>query len=388
MKLKFSINYFLFFSTIAVLAPYLQVLLRNKGFSSPDIGLLLGVYEISGIAGPLLAGLAAEKMGKYRLPLLIFSFTAGGILFLLGISTGFISAGISLVIFGLFYRPIPSLQDALASRILHNPVKNYGGVRIWGSIGFITVSLSIQLFHLIDASSSFQIITIFGIFSTLLFISTAVLPEVETIRPNPGHVSGIPRLSGRLTLPFYLALLTAFFIKMGLSGYYSFFTLYLQDVYSLKGVSGIWALGAIAEIPMILWGSRLVTRFNPAAMLVLSVLGSAARLFIYAAGLPLPFVLAAQFLHAFSFGLIHITVISVINHTVKPHRRAFAMSLYGGIGFGLAGFIGSSISGYVLGGFGFNVLYIFCGAVTLIPLVPVLIFRKRAEEEYSGILVS
>ncbi len=387
MKLKFSANYFLFFSTIAVIAPYLQVLLRNKGFSSPDIGLLLGFYEISGIAGPLLAGVAAEKSGKYRFPLLILSFSIGGVLFLLGLSAGFISAGVSLVVFGLFYRPIPSLQDALASRSLHNPVKDYGSVRIWGSIGFITISLSIQIFHLIDTSSSFQIISIFGIFSTLLFISTLLLPEVERNTPKAVHVLEFLHPSGRLTLPFYLALLSAFFIKMGLSGYYSFFTLYLQDVYSLKGVSGIWALGAMAEIPMILWGSRLVTRFNPAAMLVLSVLGSAARLFIYAAGLPLPFVLAAQLLHAFSFGLIHITVISVINHTVKPHRRAFAMSLYGGIGFGLAGFIGSSISGYVLGSFGFKMLYIFCGVVTLVPLVPVFIFRKRVETEYNSAAV-
>lgn len=77
MILKFSINYFLFFSTIAVSVPYLQVLLREQGFSSSEIGLLLGFFEVTGIIGPLIAGWAADKIGRYRFLILILSLGSG-----------------------------------------------------------------------------------------------------------------------------------------------------------------------------------------------------------------------------------------------------------------------------------------------------------------------
>ncbi len=388
MKVKFGIHYFLFFSSIAVMAPYLQVMLRTKGFSPSEIGLLLGFYEITGIFGPILAGWTADRLGRYRLPVLFLSFFSSFSLFLFGGSSSFLITAFTLILFGLFYRPIPSLQDALASRTLQDPLKNYGTVRIWGSIGFIAVSLGIQFSGFLDNSSLFRIITLFSCFMGLLFFSTLTLSEVKPETSVLHHqaadrklcfsICGSHPFSG-IPLPFWIALVTAFFIKMGLSSYYSFFSLFLNDVYSLNNISGIWAIGALAEIPMLLWGSRLVIRFGPASMFVLSAAGSAVRLFLYASGLPLPFILFAQLFHAFSFGLIHITVVSIINHSVATNKRALAMSIYGGIGFGLAGFIGSSVSGYVLGGYGFTALYIFSGSITLIPLVFVFLFRKFLE---------
>ncbi len=366
------------------MAPYLQVMLSGKGFNPAEIGLLLGFYEVTGVLGPLSAGWAADKMGRYRFPVLLLSFFSSFALFLFGYSVTVLTAGAALVLFGLFYRPIPSLQDALASRTLDDPLKNYGTVRIWGSIGFIVVSLGLQISGFLEGASVLRIILLFSGLMCLLFLSTLTLAEVRPEIPTAVQSAKRPVLSSGIPFPFWVALATAFFIKAGLTGYYSFFSLYLKDVYSLRNISGIWAIGAMAEIPMLLWGSRLVIRFGPAATLALSAAGAALRMFIYAAELPLPFILFAQLFHAFSFGLIHITVVSIINHSVAKNRRAFAMSVYGGIGFGLAGFIGSSISGYILDRFGFPALYVFSGSVTLLPLVPVVLFRRSLKGGVTG----
>lgn len=184
-----------------------------------------------------------------------------------------------------------------------------------------------------------------------------------------------------IPLLFWVALATAFFIKLGLTGYYSFFTLFLKESYQMNGVSAIWAIGALAEMPMLLWGSRLILRYGSSSMLVLSVIGASIRMFIYASGLPLPVIITGQMLHAFSFGLIHITIVSIINNSVPKNIRALAMSIYGGIGFGLAGFIGSSLNGYILENSGFTTLYIFCGIITLVPLLFIFLFRKSIGTE-------
>lgn len=387
MLFRFSINYFLFFSSIAVVAPYLQVILRNKNFTAAEIGLFLGFYEIAGILGPLLAGWIAEKIGRYRLLLLVLSISVGGILFLLGLSSSLICTGAFLVLFGFFYRPIPSLQDALASRMLPDPAVHYGKVRIWGSIGFVIISLGVQFSGFLDTPGTFKIILLFTGISGLLFLSTLSLPETENTE-HTGSKTGVKKtgsLFDGLHLPFYTVLFAAFFIKMGLTGYYSFFSLFIRDSYGILSVSGIWAIGALAEMPMILYGNRLVSRFGAAAMLVLAISGAALRLFVYASGAPIFIVIAAQVFHAFSFGLIHITVVSVINHTVPAKRKAFAMSLYGGIGLGLAGFIGSSINGLILDSRGFSAMFMFSGLVTLVPLFAVIPLRKRiASDNFNG----
>ncbi len=379
MIFRFGINYFLFFSSIAVVAPYLQVILRNKGFTAAEIGLFLGFYEIAGILGPLFVGWIAEKIGRYRLFLLALSISVGGILFLLGLSSSLICTGAFLVLFGFFYRPIPSLQDALASRMLPDPAVHYGKVRIWGSIGFVVISLSVQFTGFLDNPGTFKIILLFAGISGFLFLSTLSLPETEkhgqTGLQTGGKKSG--SLFDGLHLPFYAVLIAAFFIKMGLTGYYSFFSLFIRDSYGIHSVSGIWAIGALAEMPMILYGNKLVSRFGSAAALILAIGGAAVRMFVYASGAPLTVIIGAQILHAFSFGLIHITVVSVINHTVPAERKAFAMSLYGGIGLGLAGFIGSSLNGLILDSRGFSAMFMFSGIVTLLPLAAVIPFRKK-----------
>jgi len=379
---KFSINYFLFFSTIAVSVPYLQVLLKLQGFSPADIGFLLGLFEVTGILGPLAAGWIADRIGKYRFMILVLSAGSGTALFALEKSGSFLSAAFVLILFGLLYRPVPSLQDALSSRLLEDPIRQYGKVRIWGSGGFIFISLFLQFSGILNGDDPGRIVELFAFVTGLFFISTLTLPEVE----KPGDLSD--KISGHrekpvsslvlssLPLMYWMALTAAFFIKLGLTGYYSFFTLFLKESYHVGGVSAIWAIGAVAEIPMLLWGSRLVIRFGSYSMLVLAVIGASLRLFIYASGLPLPVIISGQVLHAFSFGLIHITVISIINHLVPKTGRAVAMSIYGGIGFGLAGFIGSSINGLILEYRGFPALYLFSAVMTLVPLGP-LFFLKR-----------
>ncbi len=380
---KFSINYFLFFSTIAVSVPYLQVLLKLQGFSPADIGFLLGLFEVTGILGPLAAGWIADRIGKYRFMILVLSAGSGTALFALEKSGSFLSAAFVLILFGLLYRPVPSLQDALSSRLLEDPIRQYGKVRIWGSGGFIFISLFLQFSGILNGDDPGRIVELFALVTGLFFMSTLTLPEVEMPGDLPGKASGheekpaslVPVLSS-LPLMYWMALTAAFFIKLGLTGYYSFFTLFLKESYHVGGVSAIWAIGAVAEIPMLLWGSRLVIRFGSYSMLVLAVIGASLRLFIYASGLPLPVIISGQVLHAFSFGLIHITVISIINHLVPKTGRAVAMSIYGGIGFGLAGFIGSSINGLILEYRGFPALYLFSAVMTLVPLGP-LFFLKR-----------
>ena len=387
MVLRFSINYFIFFAAMATVVPYLQQILKMQGFRAYEIGLLIGIFEITGIFGPLLTGWFADRIGKYRLILLILTVGSGASFLFFIFDISFTAALLVLILFGIMYRPMASLTDALASRTLTDVVKQYGHARIWGSIGFVGISFFYQLWGFLDTFSPVRIVTVFLVLMTALFMSNLSLPKIQISKtlksqrnkPDTEKKESPFKVITSMPAPFWIGISAAFIIKMGMSGYYSFFSIYLNDIYNLKGVSGVWGIGALAEIPVILWGSKFVVRYGVAKMLGLAAVGTVLRMFIYAIAPPFPLMLTAQLLHALSFGLLHITIIVLINHQIPEKSRALAMAIFGGISYGLAGFIGSSLSGFILDSYGFSMMYFFCGAVILGAVFLVVRFRKQID---------
>ncbi len=363
---------------MATVVPYLQQILKMHNFRAYEIGLLLGIFEITGIFGPLITGWVADKLGKYRIILLVLTIGSALSFMFLRTQLNFITAAFLLILFGMMYRPIASLTDALASRTLPDLVRQYGSARIWGSIGFVVISFFYQFWGFLDTSSPVRIVSVFTVLMGALFLSNLTLPKIQISRKRkhePGERANLWYIIKSMPLPFWIGISSAFIIKMGMSGYYSFFSIYLNEIYNIKGISGIWGIGALAEIPVVLWGSRFVVRYGVAKMLGLAALGTTLRMIIYAMVPPVPIMLAAQLLHALSFGLLHITIIVLINQQIKDKSRALAMAIFGGISYGLSGFLGSSISGFIVESYGFSVMYYFCGILTFGAVF--LIFRFR-----------
>mgnify|MGYP006311649691 FL=1 len=65
----FSIGYFFLFAVYAAAIPYLQLFLKALGFRVSSIGILIGIFEIAGIAGPLLSAKLSDSSGRFRLRL-------------------------------------------------------------------------------------------------------------------------------------------------------------------------------------------------------------------------------------------------------------------------------------------------------------------------------
>jgi PPP family 3-phenylpropionic acid transporter len=55
----------------AILIPYMQIIIRNHGFSHGATGMLLGLYEAVGIVGPFVIAGWADRSGRYRSVLLL-----------------------------------------------------------------------------------------------------------------------------------------------------------------------------------------------------------------------------------------------------------------------------------------------------------------------------
>jgi len=106
-----------------------------------------------------------------------------------------------IVVYGIFYAPIISFLEAIAMETLGREKKSYGRIRLWGSIGFITVVLAFG--KLIELLSVRVIIPSILIGSLLLTLISLTLPVTGDRKNLCWHMElrlcciaarGVPRL--------------------------------------------------------------------------------------------------------------------------------------------------------------------------------------------------
>ena len=380
---RLGAGYFLLFSAVAVVAPHLQVLLRALGFGKAAVGALLGAYEVSAIAGAMIFGRVADLTRRTSLVIQLCTTAAALSLLALGrFGSGRPAVALACMVgAGLTFKCSGSLTDALSSRVLRDS-HQYGRVRAFGTIGFILVSLGVQAGGLIRADDSGAIVSA-AVAACALWIACAFfLPApgpVAAPLPGSGARSGERVL---LTLPFVAFLAMAFLTSLGSSAHYSFFSLFLTEKFGLATVSGIWALGAIAEIPMIFFSGAFLRRFGIRAMLVAAAAAVTLRMLLYALAPGLGLVIAAQALHVLTFGAFHTACIAAVRRLVPPRHQGIGMAVYGGLSSGAALLAGSVLGGLILEhapGDAFRTLYLVAAVPPALAALLALTAARRLD---------
>jgi PPP family 3-phenylpropionic acid transporter len=359
----FFANYFLLFVSYGILTPYLQLFLKARGFSPSRIGLLLGIFELAGIVGPILVSRLADSRTAYR-ALYAGSIVVAVIAFVpLQLTTLLPLAAFCSALMGFSFRSSAPLLDSVVSRILPDPARQYGRFRVAGSIGFIVVSLFLQFGRAITGDSSLPILVAFGACALLAAGAAEVLPAVPKTAPLPRAALHGRRISA-FDLRFWAVIAVVFLGRFGMGAYYSFFSLYLRDTFgSTSAVSMMWAVGALAEIAPIWFSGRLIGRWGLRSVLVVSLASISTRLLLFVLAPSLAVISLAQLLHAFTFGTFHTAAVAYVNTKIPAERRGLGMAIYNAIGVGLASFLASVAAGYILERHGYLALFLSFAAV-------------------------
>jgi PPP family 3-phenylpropionic acid transporter len=369
-------GYFFLFITYGILTPYLQLYLRARGFSPLEIGTLLGVLELAGIAGPIVLGHLADRGSAYRALLAACLLTPIAAFVPLEMAAGFVPALFCIAVLGFTYRSTVPLLDSLVSRIIPDPARRYGRLRVSGSIGFIAISLLLQLTGIVSGASSLSILLGFASTAVLAGAAAAFIPPAAPSPPLEGGQEHGGTGSG-FDLKFWFVIAVIFLGRFGIGAYYSFFSLYLKDTFSLSGVSLIWAIGPLAEIPAVFFSGPLLARMGIRALFLISLAAISVRLTLFIAAPSLAVVCVAQLLHAFTFGTFHTTSVAYVNLKIPGARRGMGMAIYNAVGIGLPTFLASILGGYILEGHGYVFLFLLYAVVPLAGILALALFGKR-----------
>ncbi|MDX1610540.1 MAG: MFS transporter, partial [Halofilum sp. (in: g-proteobacteria)] len=296
-----------------------------------------------------------------RMPVVRFGAGMAFVLFLgVFLAQGFWWLAAVMALFTFFWNAALPQFEANTFNWLGSARSGYSRVRLWGSIGFIGTSAALG--PLLDVTGVGALPWFVAALYLGLWAASLAAPAAPRHGPadDPGPIARV------LRRPHVWSLLLVCFLMQASHGpYYTFFSIHLQDHgYDGLAIGALWALGVIAEVGVFLLMHRLLPRFGARPLLLASLGLTALRWLVIARFVDaLPLLLAAQLLHAASFGLYHAVAISLIDRFFTGSHQGRGQAFYSSLSFGAGQAAGSFGTGLLWGAIGGAATFAAAGAV-------------------------
>ncbi|WP_297440254.1 MFS transporter [Sulfurimonas sp.] len=330
-----SLFYYFYFSIVGIYIIFLPKVLSEVGYDASEIGIIFAASPLVRFILPFLfmRGMRLNAVVfKFSLLLAILSAIAFYFslesFYLLLASNVALGIGMSLM---LPYVEVIAL-DSIGKEM-------YGKVRLFGSVGFIVVALVLVKF-LSSAYVALDFLLFFVVFTAFVGY------KVQSIAPKHEEKRAKKETNDINLLQDYKLWLGLLLVQMSFGAFYNFFTIYETDYgISLDMTIYLWSFGVLIEVIMFFVQGKFL-HFNLLKILQLTILATAFRwLLVFYFPQNLNVLFFAQSLHALSFALFHTAAISYLFHLYK--NKSLAQQFFSGISYGLGGFSGALLSGYI-----------------------------------------
>lgn len=362
IHLNLSAFYFFYFAYLGAFAPFFALYLNSVGMGAVEIGMLMALPQLTRILAPHLWGWLADRSGQ-RMRVVRWSGAIGTLAFL-GVFAGESFALLCTVLFAMtfFWSAALPLVEATTLSQLGEETARYGRIRVWGSVGFIAAVVAVG--YLLDLTSPRALLWVIAALMACMLLLSCVVAEAPAV-PHPGDERPVWQVVKR---PEVIAIIVASaLVAMAHGPYYTFYTIHLVDYGYSKSFAGwLWALGVVCEIGIFVWMSRLYKAYTLRAILIASTLLAALRFVVIGWGADsIVLLLAAQTLHAASFGAFHAAAIGVVHRLFRGRHQARGQAIYGSLAYGFGGTIGGLASGYAWNGLGAELTFTLGAACAL-----------------------
>ena len=316
----------------------------SQYFTPTQIGIIFSMMPIARFLTPFIFLKKPLTKKDYILSIII-AFLASFLL----LSKNFYLILIAFFLIGSAFSVIFPYIEAIAIEKLKT---KYGKARVTGSIGFMLYGIIfsyIKTNHIIN----------FLVLMFLTALSSLYFKEDKTIKKNASKIDFLKDYK------FWLGLI---FLQISFGGFYNFFTIYLiKHGIPKEYIGWLWGIGVGAEIIIFLIGHKFLDKLKPIKWIKISILLTSIRwLILYLFANSIILISLSQLIHAFSFAIFHTSALLYISK--KYQNKTLAQQFYAGIGYGLAAFLGSIISGFLYG----DKLFLYEAVIALIGFLVML----------------
>lgn len=324
--------------------PYMGML----GFTPGQIAWVGSVFGIASLVGIFFSNQFADRNFSAE-RFMAFSHAAGGAML---IGTAFVTSfPLFFTLFlgyGLLYVPTISVANSLAFANLKDPAKDFGFVRMGGTVGWIIVSwpFIFLLGDQADATQTRWVFIVAGLISFALAAFSLTLPHT----PPRTDAQGLDRLAWLKAIKLlgvpYVAIL--FIVTMIDSVIHNGYFVVIDGFLSSVGISArmtmvVSSIGQVAEIVTMLVLGVVLKKLGWKWTMIIGIMGHAARYSVFAFFGSADWqwlIIAIQVLHgicyAFFFATVYIFVDAVFPKDVRSSAQGMANLIILGLGMVVA----------------------------------------------------
>ena len=365
--------YLVFFGANACLFPYLVLYYQSLGFTGAQIGMLSALSPLITLAGaPLWAGIA-DTTHRHKLVMGVTLLVSVGLVVVFPLLRTIAPVLGLLLLFCFMISPITSFADTATMTMLGDRKNMYGRVRMGGTIGYgVVASIAGVLIE------KYGLNLAFWVYAALMFIGFLVSRKFEFnhIKQEVSIKHGIRQLFSNRRLVLFLA--AAFVCGMAFMSINAYLSAYMAEYGIGESINGV-ALGiaAIAELPVLFYADRLLARLKPHGMLILSMVATMVRLFLYATLVTKTGILVFQVINGITFASLWVAGVSYINEIAPPGLSATALGIFGATVFGFGSAAGGFLGAILFERVGGARMYAIFGALVLVALVAYLLLERQ-----------
>ncbi len=332
--------YFTYFATFGIVVPFFALYYESLGLNSFQISVLTAITPL---VRPVFAAAwtyPAERLAVRHAATVLACTLTAACLALYFIPSTFGGLAIVTLLLALANAPSLAFVEALTLEDAPRTGVPYGRVRLWGSLGFIAASWG---FGVLLAYTPIRT----ALAAALLFAVLNAASSITLPRPAAAGAASRTSLGGFLARPGVVGFYGAAMLMQASHGaYYTFFSIHMAAQGRTGAViGGLWALGVISEVVVLVFSVRLLDRVPASALLVSCFLLAAARWGLYATSASLVIAIPAQILHAFTYAAFHLAAVTATYRIFPEDLRASGQAIYGGVTYGMGSVVGMIAAG-------------------------------------------
>ncbi len=394
IRLKLSVMMFLeFFIWGAWYVTMGTYLLKTLSFSGTESGAAYGTTALAAIVSPFFVGMVADRFFATEKVLAALHLIGAGLLYWVSTLPNFGSFYWVLLAYALCYMPTLALTNALAFHQMKDPQKEFPGIRVLGTVGWIVAGVVISALSAESLALQFRLAAgaslALGLFAfTLPHTPPAKLGHAVSVR----DVLGLDALQLMKDRSFAIFVLGSFLVCIPLQFYYAFLNPFLNEI-GRTSTAVTQSLGQVSEVGFMLLMPFFFVRLGVKKMLLVGMAAWMARYLLFAFGDNHGLVwmlFLGILLHGVCYDFFFVTGQIYVDAKAPLHIRAAAQGFITFVTYGVGMFIGSYLSGWIVdqyvtpGGHDWRTIWLIPAAMAFAVLALFAAFFSGREEAQTA----
>lgn len=344
------LNFFIWGIWFVTMGTYLMK--GNIGASGGQTGLAYGTQCLGAIIAPFIIGMIADKFFAAQKILGVLHLAGAALLYFIATQDVFRSFYSLLLIYMVLYMPTLALVNSIALKQVSNAEKEFSGIRMWGTIGWIVAGLIIWWMawekNPASLNITFQLAAIVaGLFGIYSFFLPNTPPPKAGQQTSVGEMLGLDALKVLKDKNYLIFFLASILICIPLAFYYGQTNVFLNEA-GMQGAAGKMTFGQVAETVFLFLMPWFFARFGTKQMLLIGMIAWVARYALFAygdAGANSWMLFTGIVLHGICYDFFFVTGQIYTDQKAGPKVRSSAQGLITLATYGVGMYIGFYLAG-------------------------------------------